>query len=61
MFAVILALCLRCVAVFIMWDDELVNTSPHQRAESPCRGKVIKMLCAQLKTRLYLRGTWRTV
>lgn len=43
-FAVTLALWL-----FIIWDGKLKNSSPHWGAVSPFRGKVIKMLCAQLK------------
>lgn len=38
-----------------------MNSPAHGGAECPCRDMVIKMLCAQLKTRLHLRGSRRTL
>lgn len=46
--------------MFIIWDNELANSSSRWGAQSPCRGKVIKMLYAQLKTHFDLRGSCRT-
>lgn len=58
MLAVIL-LCVYGARLFILWDGALVNSSPHWGAGGPSRVNVIKMLCAQVKTCLPLKGSWR--
>lgn len=47
------------MGLLIIWENKLLNIAAHLGAERPCRGWVIKMLCAQLKTPLNLRGRCR--